>query len=172
MKTLLLTLYGTIAICASSSSLAGTLNTIQINQYIGKCIPSGYAEIVKKIALQESSLNPFAVNINGAKINRQPNNKDEAIRLISKLMQTNYSFDIGLGGINSQHFGKKRYFGRLGYTPFDALNPCTNLKMIAAILDDAYKRTGSLEQALSIYNTGNPVSGIRNGYVESVLSQK
>lgn len=160
----------TLSVFVSNAS-ADTLSKNKLSQYLDKCIPHGYHSIVEKIIAQESSYNPYAINVNGAKLNRQPKNINEAKKLIRQLVKNGYNFDIGLGGINSQHFKRNRFFGKLGYKPLDALNPCVNLKMVAAILNEAYERTGSLIEALSIYNTGDKFKGLKNGYVQSVLGK-
>lgn len=143
----------------------------ELQSLIQSCTPSGYHAILLNIVRKESSKRPLAIQINGAYLLRQPTNRQEAESLIQMLKLSDYTFDIGLAQINSQHFQNGRFFANMGYTPEDALEPCINLQMSAALIDEAYSRTGSLIQALSIYNTGSPVRGIKNGYVRSVLNQ-
>lgn len=151
---------------ASQPMVASDLKSL-----IQSCTPSGYHSLLFKVVKKESSKRPYVIQINGAHLSRQPSNKDEAIQLIQSLKLSDYTFDIGLAQINSQHFQPGRIFSNLGYVPEDALDPCLNLQMSAALIDEAFSRTGSLVQALSIYNTGSPVRGIRNGYVRAVLNQ-
>lgn len=142
----------------------------EIKSIISQCTPPGYHEIIFKIVQKESSNRVFAIQINGARLHAQPKTREEAINLIRMLELSDYSFDIGLGQINSQHFLPGRVFSELGYRAEDALDPCTSVRMSAYILDEAYSRTGSLVKALSIYNTGSTVNGLKNGYVASVLN--
>lgn len=98
-----LVLVTTLSVFVNTAS-ADTLSKNQLSQYLDKCIPQGYHSIVEKIIAKESSYNPYAINVNGAKLNRQPVNATEAKKLIYQLTKNGYNFDIGLGGINSQHF--------------------------------------------------------------------
>lgn len=63
------------------------------------------------------------------------------------------SRDIGLMQVN------ERNFGWLGLTPQTALDPCQSLRA-----------AGQLLQSYSRYNTGSPVNGFGNGYVQRVLA--
>ncbi len=62
--------------------------------------------------------------------------------------------------------------------PDQLLEPCTNLRIGAAILisvhTDLAREIGegfsALDAALSFYNTGNPTAGFRNGYVANVYA--
>lgn len=156
----------------STSAFSKTLSLKEVKSHIGKCLPSGYHNIIYKIVQAESNKRPFAINVNKKmKISRQPTNIYEAIDIVRRLDDVNASYDIGLTQINSQHFKPNRIFSSKGYIPEDALDICTNLKMSALILEDAFVRTKDLKKALSVYNTGNPKSGFKNGYVDRVLSK-
>ena len=61
------------------------------------------------------------------------------------------SRDVGLMQIN------ERNFGWLGLTPRTALDPCQSIRAAAQLL-----------QSYSRYNTGSPVAGFSNGYVQRV----
>ena len=61
------------------------------------------------------------------------------------------SRDVGLMQIN------ERNFGWLGLTPQTALDPCQSIRAAAQLL-----------QSYSRYNTGSPVAGFSNGYVQRV----
>jgi type IV secretion system protein VirB1 len=63
------------------------------------------------------------------------------------------SRDIGLMQIN------ERNFGWLGLTSHTALDPCQSLRA-----------AGQLLQSYSRYNTGSPVNGFGNGYVQKVMA--
>ena len=138
---------------------------------LDECVPKNYHWIMQKIFFRESSHNPIALNINKGQgyIKRQPKSLYEAQLVVNYLLSKNINFDIGIGQINSQHFQENRIFNKMGYRATDALDICTNIKMATFLFEDAYKRTGRVDQALSIYNTGDPFKGIKNGYVEKVL---
>lgn len=65
---------------------------------------------------------------------------------------TNGTADYGLFQINEANLP------RLGLTPQTALDPCKSMSAGESVL-------------LSRYNTGNPMSGIANGYAKAVLAQ-
>ncbi len=58
------------------------------------------------------------------------------------------------------------------------LEPCTNLRVGAAILISVYAESArelgegfsALDVALSLYNSGNSITGFRNGYVANVYA--
>jgi len=62
--------------------------------------------------------------------------------------------------------------------PEQLLEPCTNLRVGAAILTSVYtdmahqmgEGFSALDAALSFYNSGNSIAGFRNGYVASVYA--
>ena len=68
-------------------------------------------------------------------------------------INTDGSRDVGLMQIN------ERNFGWLGLTPQTALDPCQSIRAAARLL-----------QSYSRYNTGSPVAGFSNGYVQRVTA--
>jgi type IV secretion system protein VirB1 len=123
---------------------------------------------MSKIVEVESSGQPYAIGVSGKGLFF--NNKEEAETKIRELLSRGVNFDIGLTQINSQHFKEGRVFALRGFSEVDALDPCTNLKMGAYILSDAYRRNqGDLVASLSVYNTGHPEKGVLNGYVEKYI---
>jgi len=65
---------------------------------------------------------------------------------------------------------------RFHVKPEQLLESCTNLRVGAAILISVYTSLAremgegfsALDVALSFYNSGNSITGFRNGYVENV----
>lgn len=152
-------------------SLAYQLNDSDLKRIIASCTPSSYHEILFKIAKKESSKRVFALNVNGKKLKKQPKDMAEVREILKELKGSKYTYDMGVWQINSSHFRKDGAFGSLGYKHEDAFNVCTGAKMAAFILDEAFGRVGTVTGALSIYNTGSPTKGLKNGYVASVFSQ-
>lgn len=144
----------------------------ELERHLQQCVPDTYHDVVKKIVEKESGFRPYSINANGVRLKLQPKNKEEAKVFIKVLRENKVNFDIGLAQINSQHFLPGRFFERYGFTLEHALDPCTNLLMSAAIFDEAYGRTKSFTKALSIYNTGSPVYGMKNGYVSWFLKDQ
>ncbi|OYV46360.1 MAG: hypothetical protein B7X12_05460 [Halothiobacillus sp. 20-53-49] len=64
--------------------------------------------------------------------------------------------------------------------PRQPVNPCTNIKAGAQILQDFYQKSvnemsqgqQSLRRAISAYNTGNFINGFANGYVAKVTQEQ
>lgn len=147
--------------------------SVFINQEIEKCLPYEYHDIMKKVIKVESGGNPYAINVNGAtKLSRQPSNYEEAVVTARHLINQGYSIDMGMAQINSQHFSKNGFLSKLGVSVEDIFDTCTNLRAGAKVFGDAYlSNNKNTIHALSVYNTGNPTRGIKNGYVSKVLAQ-
>ncbi len=101
------------------------------------------SHLLYAIALQESGLNPRAVNRNA-----------------------NGSQDIGLMQINSSWAPT---LARYGIRPSDLWDPCTNILVGAWILGDNLVRMGPTVAALGAYNARDPVK--REAYARRVLER-
>ena len=120
----------------------------------------------------ESAGAPLAIATNPYRSLPAVKDIEQAAALVDGLLKQGVNVDIGLMQINSQHLPK------LGLTPKALLDPCTNIYIGTTILHQAYARRSkresssqnALRSALSIYNTGSPTNGKRNGYVDKVLS--
>ncbi|NCO14846.1 MAG: lytic transglycosylase domain-containing protein [Thiomicrospira sp.] len=146
-----------------------------LDALIHKCLPRSHHHIMKAIVRVESSGQKYAINVNGGKngnYSKTFSKKTEAKKAIRQLMEKGYNFDTGLAQINSTHFRKDKIFGKIGLTPLDALEPCNNLKMGAAIFSDNFRRYGTISEALSAYNTGNRHKGFENGYIKRYLPKE
>ncbi|WP_057425933.1 lytic transglycosylase domain-containing protein, partial [Pseudomonas amygdali] len=97
----------------------------------------------------------------GKVLPRQPQSLDEAVLAVKKLVDEGANFSIGLGQINRQHFDVSR--------PEPVFEPCTNLRMAAAVLEQCYavasakepNRQAALHKAISCYYSGNPKRGFK-----------
>ncbi|MCH9743252.1 MAG: transglycosylase SLT domain-containing protein [Proteobacteria bacterium] len=158
-----------LALSLINSAGAVEINTIDAFK---KCLSPEYREVMLLITNHESTLKPYAINVNGQQtLKRQPRSKEEAISWSKQLIRAGYSIDMGAGQVNSQHFMKNGRFQ--GRRIEDAFDVCKNLKMSAVVFGEAYNRNkGDIVAALSTYNTGNQVKGVKNGYVGKVLSKK
>lgn len=130
------------------------------------CAADVHPQTITKVIEVESTYNPNAININnGPRV--KPRTKEEAIAIARKWIAKGYSVDVGFTQINS------RNFMRWGYSVEQVIEPCTNLRLSARLLNDGYDRAklihgegqAALKAALSAYNTGNLTKGLRNGYV-------
>jgi type IV secretion system protein VirB1 len=130
------------------------------------CAPNVAPGTLERIASVESSFNPWAIGVVGAKLERQPKSRDQALATVRMLAAEGYDFSIGLIQVNQKNFG---LYGVTAETAFD---PCTNLRIGALILEDCYKRAGGsarqMGDALSCYYSGNFSTGYAQGYVAKV----
>lgn len=144
-----------------------------LEQLILACAPQVAPSTMSAIVRVESGGKPYAINVNSAqKLMRQPRSAEEATSWANWLVNRGYSVDMGLAQINSGNLA------RLGLTPQQLFDPCTNLRAGAKILTENYlgaaKQYGggqdALRAALSAYNTGNYRAGLTNGYVAKVTA--
>jgi type IV secretion system protein VirB1 len=131
----------------------------------------------------ESGGNPYAVSINYPQaliaqgrdlpdLGSPPRSASEASRLAESLARQGYSTSLGLAQISTEHL---KEFGLSYVQLFD---PCTNLQLAERILlrcKQQVTASGSaaappIAQILSCYNSGSETLGIRNGYVDLIVS--
>lgn len=136
------------------------------------CAPDVAPSTLLAIARVESALDPLAIGVNGP--GRRPERARslaEAVRSAETLLARGASLDLGLTQINS------RNLARLGLSLSDAFEPCASLRAAGDVLAADYRRASPprdqqarLRVALSLYNTGHPERGFRNGYVSKVAA--
>ena len=137
-----------------------------------ECAPWVAPQTLEAIVKTESHFKPLAIGVNGgARLQRQPENREEAVVTAQWLLDNGYNIDLGLGQVNSANLSKT------GLTIEDAFDPCKNLAAAGTIFgwnyQDAsrlYPGDQALYAALSAYNTGSFSDGITNGYVQKVLN--
>jgi type IV secretion system protein VirB1 len=134
------------------------------------CAPQVHPDTARAIASVESSFNPYAIGVVGGQLDRQPRSRAEALATIDALHAAGWNYSVGLGQINIGNFP------RLGLTAQTALDPCTSLTAMQAVLGECYARAAvnnaaqtALRFALSCYYSGNFTTGMRHGYVRKVV---
>jgi type IV secretion system protein VirB1 len=149
-----------------------------------RCAPEIPLITLRAIARAESAFRPYALSLNYPKriafeqgfqdgeifLARQPRTLAEARAWTRYLLRSGRSVSIGLLQINSEHAAS------LGLGPDQLFDPCTNVRAGARLLSAYYRQAAAvlgegqeaLQYALSGYNSGFPLVGFRNGYVESV----
>ncbi|MCT7535875.1 lytic transglycosylase domain-containing protein [Aliarcobacter cryaerophilus] len=142
------------------------IDTLLIEQCKNPIVPT---KIVKMIVQEESSKNPYAVNVNKdgrSFISFIPKTKDEAITIAQSYINTGFSVDVGYMQLNSDNFKQ------LNTTLENALEPCKNIYLSSTIFYNFYKDTSKkdssitrVQKSLSAYNTGSYELGFKNGYV-------
>ncbi len=135
-----------------------------------QCAPNVAPQTVAAIVLTESRGEEFALNVNGAAQHRVPATADEAAATARRYIAAGYSVDLGLGQINSRNIHK------LGLTWDIVFDPCTNIAALGRVITGNYEAAlvgrepqTALRIAFSLYNTGSPSRGFRNGYVDRVV---
>ena len=140
---------------------------------------------LRAIARAESAFRPYALSLNyprrtaaeqglhggGMFLSRQPRTLDEARAWTRYLVSRGKTVSIGLLQINSEHAAD------FGLTWDQLFDPCTNMRIGAHLLTAYYRQAAAvlgdgqqaLQFALSGYNSGFPLVGFTNGYVDSVV---
>lgn len=139
-----------------------------LDALIAQCAYNTHPDTVKAIIQVESAGNPYAIGVNfGGSNGRKPNNANEAALIARNLIANGKNIDMGLMQINSANMR------RLGLSTEAMFDPCTNIRIGTKILSANYAQAvdiygpgeNALRAALSAYNTGSMVKGLRNGYV-------
>jgi len=151
-----------------------------------RCAPGVPADTLLAIAGTESALYVDAISINRPNVaarragysdgqlvlTREPKDRREATYWIHWFESHRYTVSIGLMQVNSEMAPRFRL------KPEQLLEPCTNLRVGAAILISVYTHLAreigegfsALDAALSCYNTGDSITGFRNGYVKNIYA--
>ena len=127
------------------------------------CAPAVDPVTMSAIVKQESAGHPWSINDNNGKKSYRMKTKQEAVLKATELISTGHSIDMGLAQINSKNL---RW---LGLSVAQVFNPCTNVSAGAKVLTQVYQKTGSLQAALSMYNTGKQNSPRGQAYARQVL---
>ena len=116
----------------------------------------------------ESHFSELAISINNGPLVRARSVPD-AVDIATRYIRVGYSVDLGLAQINSHNLR------RLGLTVEQAFDPCTSLRAAEVVLTENYNavsdgrtQTDAIEATWSLYNSGSPSRGMRNGYVRKV----
>lgn len=139
-----------------------------------ECAPQVAVATMRAVARHESGLDPLAIGINKernrrARLSRRPEAPAEAIEAAHKLLARGYRIDMGLAQVSSQWLGRRGLkVDGSAVALADLFDACTGLSIGAAILVDCRRRTSSLHEALSCYNTGHARRGLANGYVSAI----
>ncbi len=146
---------------------------MDFNSIAAECAPWVAPQTLAAIVRTESQFRTFAIGVNGgAKLQRQPSTKEEAVVTAKWLIANNYNIDMGLGQVNSANLAKT------GLSVEEAFDPCKNLAAAGKILTWNYQsaskkipnQQAALHAAISAYNTGSFTRGFSNGYVQKVLN--
>ena len=150
---------------------ARRLRSSMVTSLADRCAPTAPATVLASIVQVESGGDPLKIGVNGA-LHRvySPVSKPAAVALARQLIARGDSIDLGLAQINS------RNLGGLGLSLDEVFDPCANLAAAATMINRGYAaalKAGEpnrpiLQMAYSIYNSGDQVRGIANGYAARV----
>lgn len=134
------------------------------------CAPRVAPDVLLSVAYAESRWHTLAIHDNVSGEVFEPTGKQEAEQLASRLISEGHHPDLGLLQINAANLF------RTGLTVATAFDPCASMRAGAQILLENYSggsapaaQQTAILQALSAYNTGSPVAGLRT-YAQLVLA--
>ena len=149
------------------------------------CVPEASLPTLRALAAVESRYEPNALSINypqrasrrmgfgigTLQLDRQPHSASEALDWIRQVRLQGITTSVGLLQVNMEDAQ------RLGISPAELLDPCTNLRIGWHVLCVHYQAAAralgpgqiALRSALSAYNTGSLSRGFANGYVSAIL---
>lgn len=123
-------------------------------------------DVMHHVVRVESSFNPYAIGVVGARLARQPAALPEAIATARMLERRGYNFSLGLSQVNRHNL---RRYGLGTYAA--AFEPCRNLVAGSRILAECHRRArGDWGKAFSCYYSGDFSTGYRHGYVRKVFA--
>lgn len=125
-----------------------------------------HEQTIHALVKTESSFNPYAIGIVGARLARQPRSLSEAIATVENLEKLGYNYSVSYGQVNKHNFSK------YGLTYKTAFDPCKNLRASGMILKDCFDRAmkrfnepqRALLSAFSCYYSGNFSTGFKRDF--------
>jgi type IV secretion system protein VirB1 len=152
-------------------SPSGDTSLVEFLTLAQQCAPDVHPATMAALVRTESGFNPYAIGVVAGRLERQPTTLDEAVATAEKLQRDGFNASFGLGQVNLHNLA------RFSLDVRSVFDPCQNLRASAAILAEAYARARrtepneqkALRSALSMYYSGNPVTGVSHGYVARVV---
>ncbi|WP_304350875.1 lytic transglycosylase domain-containing protein [Comamonas testosteroni] len=155
-----------------------------LGELIARCAPTVHPETMAAVISAESRGHQFAIADAGPVHlpwsqrksmvrSLYPSTVEEAVATAQSLISRGHTVSLGVGQVND------RNLARMGVSVKDMFDPCLNLSAAAKILTDFYERAvkkfgngpGTLQAALSAYNSGDWTRGARDGYVNLIYQQ-
>lgn len=155
-----------------------------LSELIARCAPTVHPETMAAVISAESRGHQFAIADAGPVHlpwsqrksmvrSHYPNTMEEAVAIAQNLISRGHTVSLGVAQVND------RNLARMGVSVKDMFDPCTNVSVGGKILTDFYERAvkkfgtgpGTLQAALSAYNSGDWTRGARDGYVNLIYNQ-
>jgi type IV secretion system protein VirB1 len=150
---------------------ASPLPQTSFNRLASSCAPGVELPTLRAVAAVESHFEPWAIQDNTTHEAWTPPSVTAAVVLAEDRLRKGHSLDLGLMQINSGNLAS------LGLGVNDAFDPCRSLNAAHRILLAGFaagsseaERQAAILITLSRYNTGRPLAGIANGYVNRVIA--
>jgi type IV secretion system protein VirB1 len=150
---------------------ASALSLTSFDQLAAVCAPGISIATLRAVASVESHFQPYALRDNSAHQLLKPVSLLDAVYLANERLERGHSLDLGLMQINAANLAN------LGMRVQDAFDPCRSLAAASTILLRNYEQASTETErqaatliALSRYNTGRPLVGVANGYLDKVLA--
>lgn len=123
-------------------------------------------DVMQHVVRVESSFNPYAIGVVGARLARQPRNLAEAVATARMLERRGFNFSVGLAQVNRHNLA------RHGLGSYErAFDACANLQAGSRILAECHGRArGDWGKSFSCYYSGNFTTGYRHGYVQKIYA--
>ena len=137
------------------------LTALAFAHFANVCDARDSVRTLAAVASVESRFHPLAIHDNSTNETLSPSSVGEAVAIATvRIVKEGHSVDLGLMQIDSANLP------RIGLTIPEAFDPCRSIQAGARILRNGYEN--ALRVAFSRYNTGSPVRGLSNGYVQRV----
>ena len=151
---------------------AAELDRASFHAIAEACAPAIHKDTVSALVRVESGFNPYAIGVVGGRLSRQPRNIEEALTVVNQLEGNGFNYSLGLSQINKYNLPK------LNLDIRKVFDPCTNLRAGQAILSECHSRAKAggmdgqeaVKAALSCYYSGNFTTGLKDGYVQAIVS--
>ena len=148
------------------------LNRESFHAIAETCSPGIHRDTISALVRVESGFNPYAIGVVGGRLSRQPRNIEEALTVVNQLEGNGFNYSLGLSQINKYNLPK------LNLDIRKVFDPCTNLRAGQAILSECHSRAKAggmdgqeaVKAALSCYYSGNFTTGLKDGYVQAIVS--
>lgn len=166
------TIFATGALLALTVAVqASPLKEQSFDYLASRCAPSVKLSTLRAVASVESHFEPWALRDNRSHRAWIPQSLSAALTLAESRLRLGHSIDLGLMQINSENLTS------LGMGMNDAFDPCRSLGAASRILLASFaagnsetERQAAVLIALSRYNTGRPLAGFANGYIDRVIA--
>ena len=154
-----------------------------LSELIARCAPTVHPETMAAVISAESRGHQFAADAGPVHLpwsqrksmvrSHYPTTMEEAVATAQNLISRGHTVSLGVAQVND------RNLSRMGVSVKDMFDPCTNVSVGGKILTDFYERAvkkfgagpGTLQAALSAYNSGDWTRGARDGYVNLIYNQ-